>query len=379
MVTYGFYNSIDHDRRYNALQMSSIFDGIVRDGIFMSIGTCFRVNENVETNDMRVLIGPGRAWFDHTWTLNDAQMPLEIPQSEVILNRIDAIVIEVNADPSVRANAIKVIKGTPATNPVRPAMVKTEYVHQYPLAFVSVRERVTHIRQADITNMIGTSEAPFVTGILDTVNIDMLVAQWGDQWKEFFERQTADMTSTNQMWKDTWHDWFYAQTDIMKNTYATWVLEWETFKDTYENEMIVTGKSWKDKWETWFYAYVNDNSKDISDWKRKNDQEFNDWWNGLKSILDENCCSKLTQAVLDLSSQVEKLNQFKYDLEWNHCIWGPIFEFGFNRHDDILDSTRGNVLDSNGEQIQSRLRSDDLPILDSNGDPIEVRIFVKFL
>lgn len=37
-VTYGFYNSRNHDRRYDAIQMSSIFDGIIRDGIYMSIG-----------------------------------------------------------------------------------------------------------------------------------------------------------------------------------------------------------------------------------------------------------------------------------------------------------------------------------------------------
>ena len=37
-VTYGFYNSIKGDRKYNALEMSSIFDGIIVDGVYMSIG-----------------------------------------------------------------------------------------------------------------------------------------------------------------------------------------------------------------------------------------------------------------------------------------------------------------------------------------------------
>ena len=37
-VTYGFYNSINGDRKYNALEMSSIFDGIIVDGVYMSIG-----------------------------------------------------------------------------------------------------------------------------------------------------------------------------------------------------------------------------------------------------------------------------------------------------------------------------------------------------
>ena len=42
-VTSGFFNSLNGDRRYNAEQMSSIFDGIINDGIFANIGTAFGV------------------------------------------------------------------------------------------------------------------------------------------------------------------------------------------------------------------------------------------------------------------------------------------------------------------------------------------------
>ena len=41
--TYGFYNSKNHDRTYNAEQMSSIFDGLIEDGIYESIGGAFLV------------------------------------------------------------------------------------------------------------------------------------------------------------------------------------------------------------------------------------------------------------------------------------------------------------------------------------------------
>ena len=42
-VTSGFFDSINGDRKYNAEQMSSIFDGIVTDGVFQNIGEAFRV------------------------------------------------------------------------------------------------------------------------------------------------------------------------------------------------------------------------------------------------------------------------------------------------------------------------------------------------
>ena len=44
-VTSGFFNSFNHDRRYNAEQMSAIFDGIINDGVFANIGTAFAVQD----------------------------------------------------------------------------------------------------------------------------------------------------------------------------------------------------------------------------------------------------------------------------------------------------------------------------------------------
>ncbi len=375
MLTSGFFNSKDHDRRYDALQFGSIFDGIVRDGVFMSIGDCFRVKQS---EGMTVLIGIGRAWFNHTWILNDALLPITIPQSEVILNRIDAIVFDIDSTPGVRANTIKVVRGTPATNPVHPTLIKSLNHNQYPLAYVYVGQRVTEIRQSNITNMIGTSETPFVTGILDTVNIDMLVAQWGDQWQEFFEKETSDMTSTNQQWKEQWRTWFTSQTTEMQNTYKSWIAEWEAFQNTYEKDMTETSIKWKDQWNTWFHDYVSDNNRDIADWKHQTNKDFNDWWNSIKGTLDENCCSQLTTAVLDLAQQVEKLNNFKTNIELHRIMWLYLYDNGYNIHDDILDNNKLKIVDSNTNSIQSRLLSEE-EILDSNGKPIEFRSYIKFV
>ena len=37
-LTYGFYNSLNGDRKYNAMDISRLFDGLIKDGVFMSIG-----------------------------------------------------------------------------------------------------------------------------------------------------------------------------------------------------------------------------------------------------------------------------------------------------------------------------------------------------
>lgn len=204
-LTYGFYNSLNGDRKYDAIQFGQIFDGIIKDGVFMSIGGKLMVTAS---SGMKVSVATGRAWFDSTWTYNDATMLLDIPASEVLLNRIDAVVLEVNATDTSRTNSLKVVKGTPATNPMPPAMVNGGKIYQHPLAHVYVAAGATSISQSNITNKVGTSDCPFVTGILETMNIDALISQWGTEWDEFMS-ETETMTNhliTN--WTNEWDTWF---------------------------------------------------------------------------------------------------------------------------------------------------------------------------
>jgi hypothetical protein len=195
-LTYGFYNSISGDRVYDAKDLSSLFDGIINDGIFMSIGDYFRVTAST---GMDVVVGTGRSWFNSSWTLNDAPIVLTVDPAELVLNRIDVVVIEVNAAEEVRANSIKIVKGTPATNPVAPALTNTELIHQYPLAHIYIGAGVSEIITANITNKIGTASTPFITGILQTINTEALLSQWGSE----FNAQMAAWTAAFNAWFNT--------------------------------------------------------------------------------------------------------------------------------------------------------------------------------
>ncbi len=182
-VTYGFYDSLSSDRRYNAMQFSSLLDSIIRDGVFASIGAAFAVSPGT---GLHVQVGAGRAWFNHTWTYNDFTIVLDIDTPHVLLDRIDTVVLETNSEQATRANSIKVITGTPASSPVPPTLTHTSTINQYPLADVHVIANATGFVPADITNRVGTSDCPFVTGILETINIDFIFAQWQDDFETWF-------------------------------------------------------------------------------------------------------------------------------------------------------------------------------------------------
>ena len=189
--TCGFFNSQNGDRKYNAEQMASIFDGLIKDGVYDTVGDIFAVTPGT---GMQVLVGSGRAWFDHTWNNNDAQYPLAITAADVSLPRYDAVVLETNHSDTVRTNRLRVLTGTPASNPAKPTMASSANVKQHPLAYIRVTAGATAITQSMIQVVVGTSECPFVTGIIETAQIDALFQQWNGEFNEWFENLKAQLS-----------------------------------------------------------------------------------------------------------------------------------------------------------------------------------------
>lgn len=251
--TFGFYNSSNHDRRYNAIQISMIFDGIIRDGVYATIGKCFVVKAS--PNENTVIVQPGRAWFDHTWNYNDADLPVQADQSEIILDRIDALVIDVNSNEEFRQNGIVWVKGVPSQNPVKPTLINNLEHHQYPLCYVYRKANTEVIKQEDITNTVGTSECPFVTGILETIDIDDLILQWKDQWAQFiliYEKSAED-------WIEEQHDNF------------------EQFYLEFKNQMNA--------------------------FEQASGQEFSEWFSSIQDILDQNTAGNLLNLINEVSQR----------------------------------------------------------------------------
>ena len=204
-VSSGFFNSLNGDRKYNAAQMSAIFDGLIIDGVFASIGTAFAVKA---AGGLTVNVGVGKAWFDHTWTVNDSILPMTAPEAEVLLDRIDAVVLEVNGMESVRENTIKFVKGNPSSAPSRPTLTNEGNVHQYPLCYIYRKYGTAVINQADITPMVGTESTPFVTGILQTVSLDELLGKWQDELDRFTDARSQEVDDWIAQEESDFTTWF---------------------------------------------------------------------------------------------------------------------------------------------------------------------------
>lgn len=301
----GFFNSVDHDRLYDATDISRLFDGLIRDGIFASIGDCLVVKQS---NQMNVTVGTGRAWFNHTWSYNDALYPVTIPPSEILMDRIDAVVLEINSVESVRANSIKLIKGTPSSTPTKPALTNTKEVHQYPLAYVTVGKEVTSIRQADIENCVGTSACPFVTGILEVISIEQLIPQWKDILNRFIEENTANFNTWMNGEKQDYQAWLTAAKKEITDWQATSKSDYQKWYDSIKNGY--------DQWFTTIKAAYDANWSTFQQWEKKSQTEFDKWFENMKNKLEGDLGAKLTLEAEKLGKEkVSLIESTKTDLK----------------------------------------------------------------
>lgn len=226
-LTYGFYNSINHDRTYSAEDMSEIFNGIINDGIFQNIGNHMAVSPG--SDGLSVNIGTGRAWFDGTWSLNDSIYVLTFEDAPYVANysRIDAVCLKVDKTNSVRANSFVVVKGTETSqDPSKPSLPSTDVTFYHPLAYVTIKNGDTAIAASAIENNIGIEPTPFVTGILETVEISELLTQWQAQWDEWLanKKSTSDTEWSDFMDKaeSTWNTWYSGTTDSETTLFSNW-------------------------------------------------------------------------------------------------------------------------------------------------------------
>lgn len=143
-VTYGFFNSVNGDRKYNAEQMSEYFRGIINEGVYQHLDGGLAVTAGT---GLAVNVAAGRAIIQNRWVQNSAAMSLTIAAASETYARKDAVVIRLNW--SSRSISIAVKTGTPAASPVAPSMTRNSTTYEMALAYVNVAANATSVTVTD--------------------------------------------------------------------------------------------------------------------------------------------------------------------------------------------------------------------------------------
>lgn len=272
--TFGFYNSINHDRTYDAAQWGQVFDGIIKDGVYETYKKAMVVKASNNNNE--VIVQPGRAWFNHTWSFNDADLPVSMPEPETFYDRIDAVVLDIDSSNASRTNKILVVSGDPGAGPLRPTLINTTEHHQYPLAYIKRKGGVAKITASDITNAVGTSACPFVVGVLEVMNIDNLLTQWTDQFARYMNTKKA---------------------------------EWNSFQNTQEYKMS--------QYEAQFFAWMENEKSQYYEFLDHNEIAWRNWFDHVQEELDGNVAGHLQE-------EIDEIAKFAHIFTVNKVLYLPM-------------------------------------------------------
>lgn len=210
-ISYGFFNSINQDRTYNADQMSEYFDGLVSNGVYESVGSAMQVTAG---EGLAVNVQSGRAIIDCKWIKNDAAQAITLTTAHVLLPRYTAIVIRL--DRASRSISIVAKDGTPASDPEKPSMTDDGQITELCLAYVYVGANASTITQANITDMRSSDLCGWVTGVVQQVDTSQLFAQY----QAAFEQNYAQQLAWQQNIQTQFDAWFAALTQQLSvNTF----------------------------------------------------------------------------------------------------------------------------------------------------------------
>ena len=181
MVTYGFFNSQNGDRKYNADQMSEYFEGLISDGVYESVGEGMVVEA---ASGMNISIGTGRAIIDCKWMDNSASELAEITMADPANPRYTAVVIRL--DYNRRLMEFDTVDGEAAADPDYPTATWTDSVKELVLAYIYVSAGATSISQSDITDARSLNVCGWVTGLIEQISIENLYLAWVDKFNQYY-------------------------------------------------------------------------------------------------------------------------------------------------------------------------------------------------
>ena len=226
--TAAFDESGKPDRTYNASDLNEYFKGLIsKDGIFFNVSDrCQVVQGEATETSLYVIVKEGHGRVNHHWFLNTEDYKMEFEPADVILDRKDRVIVR--WDRTTRKIYLTILKGTPASNPVAPALTRNNDIYEISLATIYIKKNAIFIGTANITDERPNAEVcGWVSGLINQVDTTTLFKQYEAAQNEFLEEKAVEV--------DTWFD------NIQNEVKATSLYrEYEAvYKTVSTNEKII--------------------------------------------------------------------------------------------------------------------------------------------
>ena len=175
----GFFASVGGDRRYGDDFIAQMIAAIIGNGVYNG-----ELALTASGDGMNLTHPIGRAWINGRHYFNDAPMTFTVDPADGVLNRKDTFVLR--WDINARNITAQLLKGTPASSPTAPAIVRSAEQFDLKTAEISIPAGTTTITQSLITNYRpDESVCGFVAGVvqqLDTATLYQQLTNSFDTW-----------------------------------------------------------------------------------------------------------------------------------------------------------------------------------------------------
>ncbi|QNU66912.1 hypothetical protein EHE19_019135 [Ruminiclostridium herbifermentans] len=183
-----FFNSINGDRKYNASDFADFFSSFIGNGVYPNPSTNLIVSA---ATGMNIKVAPGKAWINGYYYENTAELNLTIDVSDGVLKRIDRIVLKL--DYLNRQIVLEVKKGTPASMPTTPEIIRNSDVYELVIADILINNGDTAINQANITDQrLNSSLCGIVHGTVEQVDTTEIFNQYQTSLLKFEQEKKAE-------------------------------------------------------------------------------------------------------------------------------------------------------------------------------------------
>ena len=149
-VTYDEQGLPLYDRAVDSAFLRDFYKAYWSDGIFYDPTTNFQVT--AAGTGMALQVAPGKAQIQGAFAIESAVQSLSVAAADTTNNRIDTVVLRLDLSLDKRNIALAVLKGTPAADPVAPALTRNGTVWELGLANITVNKNVSSLTQLDITD-----------------------------------------------------------------------------------------------------------------------------------------------------------------------------------------------------------------------------------
>ena len=237
-----FFDSTSEDERYySADEFAEYFRRLLTNGIFNG-GTNLQVG--CDGNNIMTYVNEGFAWIEgYMYKIEGGPFYLTHDLPDTQYDRIDRIVLRLDKSLEVRAINAKVLKGTPAANPVPPALTRNDNVYEISLAQVRILKGKSYIEGFQITDeRLDASVCGLVNSLIQADTTEIF-----NQFQAWYNSKTAQ-------YQNDWNNWYTAKIQALQAQWDSW---FNTNTTNFNNSWNTWFNTTQNQWNSWFSNVQN--------------------------------------------------------------------------------------------------------------------------